>query len=232
MKKSWVQSFASKIKALIILLCIIAISSCAPTRFVETLDEGQSAVSFNLGGPTINYAGAVIPVPLSSLCYGYGIDTNITVFGGLHTTSALFKNLQFDLGGVFKVHNQQGYIPAVSVSPAINFVADMNDPVYRIWPQADLNIFWNHGKRNNCFYAGVQNWFEVTGKRAHEQENLTRWLCNPQLGYIIKTKSIHYGIELKWLAPTHDNTNAFVPYQGITGSKGATGLYIYLTKPF
>ena len=37
-------------------------------------------------------------MPLTSVEVGYGLDTNLTVFGALHTTAAYFGNLQLDAG--------------------------------------------------------------------------------------------------------------------------------------
>ena len=48
------------------------ISNCAPTRFVTPLKKGEWAGGINIGGPLINFAGATIPVPFSSLYAGFG----------------------------------------------------------------------------------------------------------------------------------------------------------------
>ena len=69
-------------KKLIFLFLII--SSCAPSRFVEPLKKGQHAVALDVGGPLIEFGGLIIPTPLSSISYGYGIDSTKTVLRKFH----------------------------------------------------------------------------------------------------------------------------------------------------
>ncbi len=221
MKKIWLY-----------LIAVLLYSSCAPTRFVETLDKGQHALGANFGGPLIEYSGAIIPVPLTSIYYGYGLDSNLTAFGGIHTTSLAFNNLQIDGGVTYKLLNQKHLYPSLSISPGFNFTADMDSPDKRFWPKADINLFWNHGDRNNCFYIGCNNWLELSATRAHNIKPEKRWLINPHIGYIFKAKKLYYGIEMKWLAPGMKSDYVFIPYKGITGNNGATGVFISVTKPF
>jgi hypothetical protein len=216
-------------KKLIFLFLII--SSCAPSRFVEPLKKGQHAVALDVGGPLIEFGGLIIPTPLSSISYGYGIDSTKTVFGGLHTTSLLFGNFQGDIGATFKVFKQDKYIPAISISPAINFIK-RPDVKGNVWPAADVNFYWNYGERNNYFYGGATNWYEPEATRAHGESTIQRFIFNPQVGHVTKFNSWQLQTELKFLALGADNELLFVPYRSVFGSKGATGLYINLIKTF
>jgi hypothetical protein len=45
-------------------------------------------------------------------------------------------------------------------------------------------------------------------------------------------KTYELGTELKLLAPGTDNSKVFLPYQSIMGDRGATGIYLTLTKRF
>ena len=74
-------------RAQLFILLVVLLSSCASSRFVEPLDKNQLAVGVELGGPALGFGGAVIPTPLSSISAGYGIDTNVTVYGCLLYTS-------------------------------------------------------------------------------------------------------------------------------------------------
>ena len=56
----------------------LVLGACAPARFVEPLEKGELTVGGSLGGPVISFGGP-IPMPLSSVEVGYGLDTNLTV---------------------------------------------------------------------------------------------------------------------------------------------------------
>jgi len=77
------------------LFVLIFLVSCTSSRFVEPLKKNQWSVGANFGGPTLDY-GVPVPLPLSSIEVGYGLDTQLTIFSGLHTTAILFGNLQLD----------------------------------------------------------------------------------------------------------------------------------------
>lgn len=218
----------------IFFISILAIAaSCAPARFVEPLKEKEFAIGANTGGPLINYGGTTIPVPLSAVYAGYGIDSTKTVFAGIHTTSMLFGNFQMDLGGTFKVLNQNKFQPNISISPAIQFITSIDKKVSRLWPNLGLNSYWNYGKRHNYFYVGIDNWFVLSATRSYGEPSIARWVWNPQIGHTIKSKNSlwNYTLEWKWLAPNFSHKYSFVPYANTLGStKGASGIYFTVTR--
>lgn len=216
---------------------ILILASCAPARFVEPLDKKQWAVGANLGGPVIGFGGAVIPVPLTAIEVGYGLDSNLTVHGGLHTTSVLFGNIQIDAGATYKFIDQKKIIPNVSVNPGFNLITDVtnvddNDVRTKFWPTLDVNAYWNYGERRNYFYAGVNNYFELSKTMANNQPQANPWLFSPQIGHIIKGKNRSWELttEVKFLAPNVDNSYTFVPYRSLLGKHGATGFYLGFRK--
>jgi hypothetical protein len=71
----------SIIKFLFIILLAYFFQNCAPSRFVKPLAKKQQAASFSFGGPIIKFAGAPIPIPFTTLAYGYGLTNKITGFG-------------------------------------------------------------------------------------------------------------------------------------------------------
>ena len=108
-----------------IFLALMAFS-CAPSRFVEPLSKNQQAVSFNIGGSLIDYGGATIPVPLTSLTYAYGLSNKLTAFGSLHTTSLIFNNLQTEVGVLSQIRGQENYIPGLSSALALNYITELS----------------------------------------------------------------------------------------------------------
>ncbi|MCH2223334.1 MAG: hypothetical protein MK066_01100 [Crocinitomicaceae bacterium] len=214
------------------LLLLLLVSSCAPSRFVEPLDKKEFALGGNLGGPLISFAGVPISVPLSSIEGGYGLDTNLTIHAGLHTTSMFFGNFQIDGGVTYQFLEQQKYLPSLSVSPAFNFIIDLDDGQADFWPMLDVNAFWNYGNRRNYFYLGVNNYFELSSTMANDLPQERFLLFSPQVGHVIKGKNRAWelSLELKLIAPNLESANAFVSYTGITGNRGATGVYIGFRK--
>ena len=207
-------------------------NSCSSSRFVEPLEKNQKAIGIALGGPLINFGGATIPTPMSSVVFGYGLDTNFTVFGGVHTTSLLFNNFHTDFGLTYKFIDQNKLIPSLSGSFNNTFVTSFETGTSRYWPQLDINGYWNFSERNHFWYVGLSNWFELRKTRAHDLEQLKRWLPNPQAGVTFKTKTFQFNIEYKLLGLGITSNDVFVPYQSLSNNKGAMGLYFGVTKPF
>ena len=220
-------------KKIIYIISILLLISCASSRFVEPLEKGKQVVALDAGGPTIGFGGAVIPIPLSSVVYGYGIDSNLTAFGSLHLTSLLFSNLQTDIGATYRFYKSTNpYIPSISSSINGNAIWDIDDTKFKFWPQLDINAYWNFGKRNHYAYLGIQNWWELANTRSQDRPQLDRWLVNPQLGVVFKSNNWFYSFETKFLAPSHENVNLFVPYFSLLGDKGAQGIYFGIGRKF
>jgi len=199
--------------------------ACAPSRFVEPLNKNELSIGGTFGGPVIDFGGP-IPMPVSTLEVGYGLDTNLTIFGALHTTAAVFGNFQIDAGISYQFLEQKKFIPNLSVAPGFNFITNIKST--KFWPKLDVNAFWNYGARTNYFYIGANNYFELSKTMALEQEQLSPWLFSPQIGHVFKGKQENWQLttEIKFLGPYIDNSTAFVPYKSLTGSNGATGFFI------
>ncbi len=210
------------------LLCLLA---CAPTRYVRPLAEGELAVGADLGGPLISFSDVVIPLPLTNVNVGYGLTGNTTVFGGLHTTALAFKLLQLDAGAVHAFRQPAGFVPGFSASGTLNLMTGLSDWQTRLFPQADLNAFWEHGARRNVIYFGMSNWFETKSTRAHGEEQPAHWLPSLQLGYTFVRSKWDYTVELKQVAFNQDESKIVVDYYG-PGDKGASGVYFGLRRRF
>jgi len=212
------------------LIILLLFASCAPARFVEPLQKKELAIGANVGGPVISQGGITTPIPLTAIEIGYGLDTNLTIHGGLHTSALLFGNLQLDAGLTYKLLNQNKYAPNISVNPGFNFIYNFEYGSSKLWPTLDLNAYWNYGKRNSYIYFGFNNLFELSKTMAHEQKQKQRWIFSPQIGHVLKTKKEkwQFTTEFKFLALNQDNSYTFLPYKSLTGNRGATGFYLGL----
>ncbi|MGC6428939.1 MAG: hypothetical protein ACON4Y_01340 [Flavobacteriales bacterium] len=208
------------------IIVVIAFTfSCASSKFIEPLEKKQSAISLDIGGPLIDFNGATIPVPLSSINYGYGLKENLSVFSSLHLTSLVFNNFHSEIGVLKKIYFQNKFIPSVSSSFSLNFITELSLGNSKIWPQIESNAFWKIGK-NRLHLGGL---IMIDSEIVNTD---VAYLINPHIGYTKSFNKINVGVEVKFLAPLNDNTKVFLPYNSLTGDYGATGVYLNFTKRF
>ena len=221
-------------KELLMMALVVALIGCAPSRYVEPLEKDQWSVGGSVGGPMLTFNDAPIPAPLSSVEVGYGLDSNLTVFGALHTTSLLFGTGHVDLGATYLPIKQNGYIPNVSITGTATFAYSPSASAFNFWPMLDANAYWNYGKRRNYFYVGVNNTFILQDGIDLDRPKDQRMLLSPQFGHVFKATENRYQLfaEVKLYAPYIDSEDAFVPYTGILGTQGATGIFIGFRKNF
>ncbi len=206
-------------------------TSCAPSRFVKPLGNDEQAVNLSLGGPVISYSDVPIPMPFLTATYGYGIDSTLTGFGALNLTSLFYGNVQAELGITKQLWAQKGNRPGVSISPVANIIY-RNKDAKKFFPQIDINAFWEYNQKRNFFYVGLSNWFELSGKRAFDQEQEKHWLVSPMLGQTFVRRKWNYTAEIKIIAPDVENNTSPVEYKTPLGKKGALGIYFGITRKF
>lgn len=219
---------------LLLLLTLILINSCAPTRFVKPLEKDQKAVSFNVGGPLIGFGGLTIPIPFSALTYGHGLNNKTTVFGSVHTTSLLYGNFQTDIGVLREIKSYNSanrLIPGISISIVANLIYGSFENDFKFWPQGDLNFYWNINKDKNFIYTGFSNWFELAGIKEHQQIQPYHWFFNPHIGISGQEGKWNSQVEIKYLAPGISNENIVVDYRSF-GNTGAIGVYYSIIRKF
>lgn len=213
-----------------VLILALVYSSCAPSRYVRPLGKKQQAVTANFGGPMIGFAGTVIPVPLTSFGYGYGLDSLTTVYGNLHTTSLLYGVFQTDIGLCREFYHAPCGL-GLSGNLSGNFTFDRWEHQFRAWPELDLNVYKTYNSRGSFVYAGADTWFELSRFRAHQQPQNVHVIFNPHLGIqFVKTKW-NFQLEGKFIAPNISSLPNVVDYKGI-GGHGAIGIYFGVYRLF
>jgi hypothetical protein len=212
-------------------LLIFTFFSCTPVRFVKPLDKNQHAATIALGGPLIKYGAATIPVPFLTAGYGYGIDSTLTGFASLNVTSSLFGNFQMELGVTKQLLKQKKYFPALSITSVANIIY-RNKDAYKFYPQIAINAFWEYGKRKNFVYIGLDNWFELSQKRAFDVTQPNHWMWMPTIGHSFTGKKWNFNIETKIIAPNLSNEKLVVDYVTPLKTNGAFGIYFGYTRKF
>lgn len=130
---------------------------CTPTRIIAPLDPGMQQVSVSAGGPMLNAAGN-IPLPLLSASYARGITTDVTVYGGLHLISALYKNIHIDAGVNYGLLAPRGARPGLSLTGAVNGLWGLRENVVRLYPELTGNVYWLY--RRGMPYVSLDTWFD------------------------------------------------------------------------
>lgn len=218
------------IKKILLPISICIIYSCSPTRFVKPLDAKQKALNLSLGGPLLDYHSLPVPMPFLTATYGYGIDSSLTGFGAVNITSALYGNVQLELGLTKRLLRQNKNLPAISINPVANIIY-RNKDAFRIFPQLDVNAYWDYNKGRNFFYFGISNWFELKSEKAFNEKQQAHWLVTPLIGETFVRKKWNYTIEAKVIAPNISNKGV-VDYKTPLGDHGAIGIYFSLTRKF
>ncbi len=216
--------------------------SCAPSRFVKPLAHKEHAVSASFGGALTNIPGvAIIPIPNTSIGYGYGLKPKTTVYGSWYSTAALFGVFQIDAGFTQSIWTDTLKKMGISVSPAVNFIVDVFEKNARVWPQLDANYYFDYRTikskdkngdeklKTNNFYIGFTNWFELQNLRAHGETQKTRLLFCPQIGHTFERNKWNFSLEVKFLAPYASNKDIVVDYVSPFGNRGGLGTYFGFT---
>lgn len=211
----------------------VLLQNCAPSRIIKPLEEGEQAIAVSLGGPMAKVPGiGTIPVPFTNLSYSRGWKHDITLTGSLYPTAALFGTYQFDLGLNYGFIKQENW--GMSSTLLFNNAFDQWQGNYKIWPNLDLNGYYELKKesRSYLFYGGLNNWFELSTRGAHNRDQNVHWILSPQVGIQLIKQKWSYLFEYKLIGPNLNNQNFVVTYSSILPRTGANGLYFGISRKF
>jgi hypothetical protein len=223
--------FMRVLKIFTIIVAVFTLLACNATRVVKPLAAKEKQLGVGLGGALIKFVGVPMPLPLTNVYGAYGLNDKTTVFASLHTTAFMFGVLQTDVGITQQVIKQKKYIPGISVSPIVNLLFDRWDKNFSMYPQVDLNAYWNYGKKQHLIYTTVNNWNELRNTKAHNEKQTTHWLPSIGLGHQWHGNKLSWQLEAKYIAPNQPNKNIVVDYIGM-GDNGTFGLYIGVSRKF
>ncbi|MFW5793362.1 MAG: hypothetical protein ACOCWC_03690 [Bacteroidota bacterium] len=215
----------TNIKVFIIILSL-ALFSCTSSRIVKPLNKNEKEIGLSLGGPLISFSDLVIPIPLTSLHYAHGYNDNLTLYGGLHTTSLLSGVIHTDIGIVQNIFSEDNYYFGTSINPSLHFMIDIWEGNPKLFPSIDFNLYRTYNESGNFFYFGATNWFDLVKYKAHGELNTTKWLISPQIGHTFMRNKWNINLEVKYLLPYISNQDIVVDYVKWTGNYGTIGIYL------
>lgn len=219
------------IKLVAWLILVVALASCNATRVIKPLEKGEKSISAGLGGPGILYAGAPIPVPLTSISYAHGLDTGLTLAAGINTTSLAFGVVQADLSVGINVYQTKAERFGVTATPAMHFMYDFNEGNYRNYPQLEALTWWQYGEKANLFYGGMGTWIELRKSKAHGQVQTNELLPWVTIGHQFNLEKWSYLTEFKYLGFQHKTLPLVVDYIS-PGGRGTIGFYFGVSRRF
>jgi hypothetical protein len=176
------------------------------------------------------FSGAPIPVPYTTLGYAYGISNSTTGYAHLHTTSLLFSNLQLDLGSTIKIFEKENKF-GFSCSPALQVATSLKAKnSFRLWPSTDLNFYFHPKDKSSYFYSGLNTWYDLSSKKAHNENQNAHVFPNLQLGYVIVKQKYLHQFQISYLGLGTNNLPNVVSFVGIA-NKGSLGFhYSFIRK--
>lgn len=213
---------ASHTKWFIVVLAFLSLH-CGVTQPVRVLPENETRLAVSLGGPVMPVGDIAIVVPYLNVGIQYGQRENMTVFGNIHTTALLFKDLGLDGGFAARLLREKGIRPEVTLKGQVYFFWDfIRGNNKRLFPTATINASYTVGDRS-LIYFGADNLYQV-----HQPE----YFFAPLLGYQFGlTETMTMQIETKWLAANKDTRHGiFEGTASITG-KGNVGFYLGVEMP-
>jgi hypothetical protein len=235
-----------------IITVLITAAACTNTKYIKNLNKGQSAVHGSFGGPVVSVPGAgSIPLPLTSIGYGYGASTNATVFGTWYPTAALFGNAQLDLGASFKLKKNDS-IYGFTIAPQLN-VFTHKGKNWRMFPEINTNFYHTYKLKNtarklksNYYYLGINTYFDLSLTKANGVKQSNNVIVSPQVGHCFERSVTHnhknelyarpktwvYTVEAKFIAPYLSNQNIVLDYASPLGKRGALGVYFGIVRKF
>lgn len=207
------------------------LTACGPTRVIKTLEKGEKQVSANLGGPVIKFAGAPIPLPLTSVNYQHGIDTGITVSSSLYTTDLLFGTVHLEANLGIKTFENKKKSFGLTSTPGIHLFYDFNESNFRAYPQIDLTTWWQYGEKPNLLFGGIGSWVELRKEKAYGELQTNELMPYISVGHQFNRPKWAFLTELKYIGFPYDNRWGVVDYIG-PSHYGALGFYFGVSRRF
>ena len=212
-------------------LLIALIASCNVTRVVKPLEKGESQIGASFGGPGIIFSGAPIPLPLTSISYAHGLDTGLTVAGGIHTTALLFGNLEADLSLGIRTYESKNGKFGVTASPGVNLFYGFRGGDFRAYPNLDGIAWWKYSQKDHLLYGGLGTWVELRRDKAHGEVQDNELMPYATLGHQFGGEKWQWQVEARYIGFNYSNDDIVVDYFGPFAT-GTTGIYVGLTRTF
>ena len=193
----------------------ILLGSCAPTKIVAPLEQGQWQAGATLGRPQINTGS----LPILGVYAAKGISSERTVYGGAGLSSTLLGAVQLEGGVVKALQAPAGLTPGFSYSYGANSFISSRDGAFRLYPDAGVNMYWQHG--GHIAHVSANTWVDPTWFLAEYNRGQ---ILAPSFGagYRFRHRYFEFQAEYKLLNPTREIhvPQAYIPSTAGLGGRG------------
>ena len=204
------------------LLAMLGLTAgCAATRALAPLGKGHAAITANLGGPFVEYAGKPIPLPDISVGGIYGLDdkTNVHAAVYLPTRVLLFGLASVDVGMSRQILAQAHARPRVMADlTAYVSYGDLGagDPKggFRVFPDLSAVASWDY--KHITPFVGLDIFVDPWRPAVHP---------DPLFGCEIRSKHFGFEPEIMWDDFWRKNDLYPVTWYG-PGNQGAIALHL------
>lgn len=200
-------------------IAVTALGACSASRALAPLDKGQHGITASFGGPFVEFAGAPVPLPISSIGWRYGIDGLTDVHAAFYPSGlALLGVGGVDVGIARELLAPQGARPRIMLDFTTYWFGGTNRPGdppggFRFFPDIALIATWELGARPHRIYVGIDTFIQPFPE--------LYVMPTPLLGTELRaTKAFGIQIELGWNA-FWQNTTRLVPNWYGPGNLGA-----------
>jgi hypothetical protein len=201
----------------IVFTLLLLLSGCGVTQPVRTLEEGSTQITSSFGGPIIPFDGFVIPTPYLNLGALYGYSDNISLYGNVHLTALLFKDIGIDGGAAAMLVKETGLMPEITVNGRVYFFWDViRSNNKRFFPMITFIASYTTGEYSLCYF-GADHLYQI-----HKPDIF----LSPLVGYQFPLSgTLLSQIEIKWLAVNKDTHHGI--FEGATSIGGAGGMGLF-----
>jgi hypothetical protein len=142
---------------------------CGSMNSARPLSKGQHAAGVTFGGPMVNYGGQFIPLPNAVLEGKSGINQingrNAEISYGINLSGFLFDQVGTQFGTAYSLLDQNGNVPAFSVSDKIYLYSNhisstTTDDGKGIWVNNQVETIFSWEMKGQLLYTGVANNFD------------------------------------------------------------------------
>lgn len=203
----------------VVYIAIIA-SGCGITQPVRPIEEGKTELIASLGGPVIPVGETAFPLPYLNVGLLHGIKQNLTLYGNVHVTALLFKDVGLDAGFSSRLLPEKGVRPEIAFNGKVYFFWDaFRGSTTRLYPSGTVTASLRIGEQS-LLYGGADNLYQFTNSTLY---------VSPFIGYQFAiSDGMQMQLESKWLAMNHDTRHGIFEGLGSIGGKGNIGFYIGL----
>ena len=203
---------------LTLMYVLLLATGCSVTQPVRVLKEGTTRITASLGGPLIPFKESTIPVPYFNIGLMRGYTPDMTTTANIHVLMALLGNIGLDAGASFRVLQQGGWQPEVTVKGQLNLFSDLQSlSNARAFPLVSANGSYLVGG-STLLYFGTDHLLQFS-----EPVYFVSPFARTQFSV---SEHLALQLEVKWMAANVITAHGVFEGHSSIGTRGALGTFV------